>query len=230
MSNGQVQEFYDSIAATYDAKRFAKPYYQQIDKLEQTFVLDKVSAGATVLEIGPGTGRFTARLVEKAATVTAIDISEQMLSQLRTKIPSSHLKAYHLSVHELNLLADYGRFDTVICMRVLPHLETPVPALTAMSQAVKPSGNIVFDLWNPYSFIGAIRKLFRRPSSVLTKHYSYGQMLRMLEASGLTVKDKLAWGYPRVGSVSLDRLGNSLFKPLGYSLIFDTVPNRTTQQ
>lgn len=223
MAVERVAGFYDDIAGTYDAQRFAKPYYRHVDRLERAYVSEKVNPGTSVLEIGPGTGRFTAHLMEKASRVTAVDISGHMLEQLREKVSSTRLAVHRLSVYDLDTLADYGSFDTAICMRVLPHLENPASALRLLSRAVKPGGNIVFDLWNPYSFVGVIRRLFRRPSRVLTKLYPYRRMLQMIEASGLTVEDSLAWGYPRVGTFSLDRLGNLVFKPLGYSVIFDTV-------
>ena len=106
-------------------------------------------------------------------------------------------------------------------MHVLSHLEHPIPALEIMGQAVKGGGNVVFDFWNIYSFPGAIRKLLRRPSHVLTNFYTYRQMLQMIATSRLTVEDKVTWGYPRVGAYSLDRLGNLLLKPLGYAAIFN---------
>jgi len=223
MGKNHVQQFYDNIAKSYDAQRFAKPYYQKIDRLERAFVLDKVRPGASVLEVGAGTGRFTAHLVEKASSVIAVDISPKMLEQLKQKVCSSCLTVHHLSVDDLATLVSYGDFDTVVCMRVLPHLEDPVPALTIISKAVKYGGNVVFDLWNLYSFIGVIRKLLKRSSHVPTKFYTYRQMLQIIEASGLMVEDKVAWGYPRIGRFSLDRLGNLILKPLGYSVIFNAV-------
>jgi SAM-dependent methyltransferase len=223
MVGEQVEGFYDGIAEIYDAQRFARPYCRQVDRLERAYVLGKVGLGTSVLEIGPGTGRFTAHLVGKVARVTAVDVSGRMLEQLRDRVSSARLAVQQLSVYDLDVLAGYGSFDTVICMRVLPHLENPAIALRLLSRAVKPGGNAVFDLWNPYSFIGLIRKLFRRPSRVPTKLYPYRRMLQMIEASGLTVEDELAWGYPRIGAFSLDFLGNLVLKPFGYSLIFNTI-------
>lgn len=220
MSDKQVQEFYDEIAHVYDNKRFAKTYHRQIDRLERVFILEKVRPGTSVLEIGPGTGRFTTHLVEKASAVTAVDISDKMLNQLQAKVSNTRLTVHNLDVHNLSALMDHSKFDTVICMRVLPHLEDPEAVLTLMSKAIKPDGNVVFDLWNPYSFIGIIRKLFRRPSYVLTRFYSYRSMVQMIKSSGLVIEDSLAWGYPRIGSFSLDRLGNLAFKQFGYSIIF----------
>ena len=223
MSEQQVQGFYDALAGDYDAQRFARPYYRHIDRLERAFVLEQVAPGASVLEVGPGTGRFTVHLLAVASSVTAVDISAAMLEHLEQRVTSTRLATVRLSVSDLSFLPGYGGFDTAIAMRLLPHLEDPVAALTTMTGAIKPGGNVVFDLWNPYSFVGLVCWLANRPSHVLTKRYSYRHILRMVEAAGLTVEDTFAWGYPRIGRFSADRLGNHLLKPLGYSILFNTV-------
>jgi 2-polyprenyl-3-methyl-5-hydroxy-6-metoxy-1,4-benzoquinol methylase len=161
--------------------------------------------------------------VEVASSVTAVDISARMLEQLQQRVTSTRLTAVCMNVSDLSILAGYGGFDTAIAMRLLPHLEDPVAVLTTMAGAIKPGGNVVFDLWNPYSFVGLVRKLASRPSHVLTRCYSYRHILRMVEASGLIVEDRRAWGYPRIGRFSADRLGNRLLKPLGYAILFNTV-------
>ena len=153
MSKSQVQEFNDCIAEDYDSLRFSRPYFQQIDRIELDHVLGEVKPGVSVLEIGLGTGRFTARLVEKTSSVTAVDISAEMLKPLKKNVLSTRLTSHNLSVEDLTTLLNFGEFDTVVCMRVISHLENPIPALTIIGKAVKPGGNVVFDFWNLYSFI-----------------------------------------------------------------------------
>lgn len=228
MTRTGVREFRNSIAEEYDVLRFTKAYYRQVDKFERAYVLAKVRPGTSVLEIGPGTGRFTVGLVKVAFSVTAVDLSERMIKQLRRKVNSPRLTTRHLDVKHISTLQHYGEFDTVICMGVLPYLEDPISALTKMSNAVTEDGNVVFDFWNLYSFIGATRKFSRRQSQVLTKFHTYRRMLQIIEAAGLMVRDKVAWGYPRIGRFSLDRLGGLICKPLAYSVVFDTVRTRSS--
>ena len=171
MTDQQVQEFYDSIAEDYDTLRFSKPYFQRIDRFERAYVLGKVRSGASVLEIGPGTGRFTAQLVQKASSVTAIDVSAKMLEQLRQKVPSVRLTTHHLGIEDAATLSNSGEFDTVVCMHVLSHLEHPIPALKIMGEAVKGGGNVVFDLMEPSLFswcnTQAVQASKSRPDRVL---------------------------------------------------------------
>jgi len=220
MIENQVKDYYNKISKQYDEHRFSRAYYRRIAEIESEFVLSKVRGGGSVLEIGPGTGRFSAQMVHKASHVTAIDISQNMLDQLHLKVPAQNLSTQCLSIYELATLPGYGDFDAVICMRVLPHLENPLLALELMSGAVNPKGDVVFDFWNLNSYVGLVRWLFRRPSFVYTKYYTYPAMLSLIDQSGLKVNDVFAWGYPRLGKYSLDKPGNNFFKSLGYSLVF----------
>jgi 2-polyprenyl-3-methyl-5-hydroxy-6-metoxy-1,4-benzoquinol methylase len=221
MNEKQVEVFYDSNADSYDKLRFSNPYHRRIAELEQRFVIERVKQGSSVLEIGPGSGRFTERLVEKAASVVAVDISAKMLENLSLKIHNRVLHTQKQSIYNLADLTGYGTFDTVVCIRVLPHLDKPIEALQAMRDSIRIGGNLLFDFWNCYSYPAIIRKLFRRPSLVYTRFYPYSQIIKMINHVGLKVNEELTWGYPRIGSVSLDYLGNKYFKPLGYSIIFN---------
>ena len=117
MIDFQVKQYYDEIADQYDEKRLSKPYAQRINRLEQAFVLKRIEAGSRVLEVGPGTGRFTERLLAHGATVEAADISAPMLIQIEKKVQSDRLGLHHLGIDQLDRLDGYGSFDVVICMR-----------------------------------------------------------------------------------------------------------------
>lgn len=220
MIDKQVEDYYERVAHQYDRQRFTRAYYHKVADNEVRHVLGKVREGSSVLEIGPGTGRFTVELVKKASHVTAIDVSESMLDQLRKRVVEQNLSTGIMNVYELASLPDYGKFDMVVCMRVLPHLEDPLHALKLIGQATKPGGTIIFDLWNENSFIGLYRKLLQRKSYVFTRYYSYSEMMDLISNSWLKVIDILAWGYPRIGVFSMEIIGNRFFKALGYSLIF----------
>ena len=71
--------------------RLIKAYYRQVDKVERAYVLEKVRPGTLVLEIEPGTGRFSVELVKKAYSVTAVDVSERIIKQIWRKVDSPRL-------------------------------------------------------------------------------------------------------------------------------------------
>ena len=68
----------------------------------------KIGSGDAVLEVGPGLGALTTRLVQRAAQVTAIEKDAQFLELLRDKLPTLNLvpgDALKVSWDELGLPA-----------------------------------------------------------------------------------------------------------------------------
>jgi len=218
-----VKVFYDQFSTQYDRIRFSKRYYAETAAQEVAFVSSRVKPGARVLEVGAGTGRFTSALADKASYVLATDISVRMLEELRSKVQCSNVETLRMDLWKLDDLLEYGAFDTVVCMRVLPHLMEVQQALSKLKGAVKPQGNVVFDLWNHLSFVILLRRVLRRKSNVYTSYHSYSEMVHMIANAGMTVLTSYAWGYPRLFHKSLDSLGNRFAKSLGYAILFDCV-------
>jgi SAM-dependent methyltransferase len=80
-----------SIGAEYDRYRPGFP------SEAADIVLAEATGGASdrvddALDLGAGTGKFTELLVSRAARVTAVDPSEQMLAELRRKLPAVHAR------------------------------------------------------------------------------------------------------------------------------------------
>ena len=46
----------------------------------------------TILEIGPGTGNMTTKLLEKAAKVVAVEVDERMVAELQKRFMGTPLK------------------------------------------------------------------------------------------------------------------------------------------
>jgi 2-polyprenyl-3-methyl-5-hydroxy-6-metoxy-1,4-benzoquinol methylase len=216
----EVSDFYDQIAKDYQKKRFSHPYYRKVASLEEEYVSRRVVPGSRVLEIGPGTGRFTRLLVEKAARVDVVDISQEMLAEVRQRVGSDRINTINKSVYLIDDLDLYGDYDLALGMRVLPHLEEPQKALTVLAGAVKPGGDVIFDFWNRFSYVGLVRTIFRRRSMVYTRYFTHREITKMIAGAGLEIQDSVTWGFPRLGSISMDFLGNKFLKPLGYSQIF----------
>jgi 2-polyprenyl-3-methyl-5-hydroxy-6-metoxy-1,4-benzoquinol methylase len=219
-----VKAFYDDFSGEYDAKRFRKRYSRKVSCREKDFVIRRANEDR-ILEIGAGTGRFTEALISNCQNLVAVDVSSKMLDILRNKIDSSKLEIHNLDLFNLPRLVHYGKFDSVICMRVLPHVEDIEEALRIISIAASEGGNVIFDLWGRDSFIYFARKLLGRKSKAYTRYLKYEEMLKIINQAGLQIVDSIAWGYPRVFSFSLDSIGNKYFKKFGYSIVFNCVRN-----
>ena len=78
------EQAYNSWASQYDTNENKT---RDLEAKALRNVLSTISF-ATVLEIGCGTGKNTEWLLQKEAQVTAVDLSEEMLSKAKQKIRS----------------------------------------------------------------------------------------------------------------------------------------------
>lgn len=98
----ELQSQFDHWAASYDADvtnsaagaSFPFDGYDRV--LARVVELAALEPGMEVLELGPGTGNLTARLVEAGAAVWALDFSAEMLARARAKVPAARFAQAHL--------------------------------------------------------------------------------------------------------------------------------------
>ncbi len=101
------------------------------------------------LEIGCGTGKNTQWLLEKATHITAVDLSEQMLSRARQKIQSEKVRFIQADIlQEWNFTESL--FDLITFSLVLEHIEDLNKVFAKASAVLKPSGIIYISELHPY--------------------------------------------------------------------------------
>jgi len=225
MSNiDEVKSAYDQLATTYDASRYRKTIRQWQDKLERNFVCQHVKPGSRVLEVGCGTGRITNELLGIAESITAVDVSDEMLNVLRSKLGQpEHLTLIRSSLYDIPKQLRQADFDVCICLRTLPHLYEIDKALKILVDSITPGGQAVFDFWNNHSLLGFGRKLLGRKHKIPTFHRTYRQMRQLIDGAGIEVVQELPlWIYPRIGKFSFDGINHSFVRKHAYSVVFDT--------
>ena len=136
------KEYFDKAANSWD-ERFHTPALSSfLEMLVPQFVLD---VGQKVLDVGTGTGVLIPYLIKAvglSGSVTAIDISENMVQVCKTK--HSHLK--NVSIKVGNIEEDAfppESCDAVVCFGLFPHLENKEKALRNMNDALKPCGKLI---------------------------------------------------------------------------------------
>jgi SAM-dependent methyltransferase len=97
--------------------------------------------GIRVLELGCGIGLFTAELAQTGATITAIDISPDLLEIAKTERSAANVNYEVQNAYAMTY--EGSTFDTVVGSSVLHHLELE-PALGEIHRVLKPSGTIFF--------------------------------------------------------------------------------------
>ena len=88
--------------------------------------VDLPLAGARVLDVGCGVGRFEDFYLSRGCEVVAVDGRSENIAELQRRHPSVRAIVADVETFDLRAL---GRFDIVHCLGLLYHLENPLAAL-----------------------------------------------------------------------------------------------------
>jgi magnesium-protoporphyrin O-methyltransferase len=128
----RVEHYFDRTATkvwerlTSDApvSRIRQTVREGRDKM-RALMLSRLPAdlnGVRVLDAGCGAGQMTAELAERGATVTAVDISPQLVDIARLRLPPEH--AHRVNFISGDMTANHGRHDFVVAMDSLIYYDT----------------------------------------------------------------------------------------------------------
>jgi len=138
-----VHDLYRAWSKEYDS------YPNPLIELEQEVVPDMAGdvGGKRILDIGCGTGRYSAQFAQGGAAVTGVDFSRHMLKIAQKKTP-----CLQLIQADLKQLPFTGGFDLILCSLVLSHIENLFAAISEIARVVSPGGTIIIsdlrtDFW-----------------------------------------------------------------------------------
>ena len=100
-------------------------------------------AGKTVLEVGPGGGRFTEILTQYARDVICLEPSEA--ASLNIAWPRPNMVVVNEGL-ESNPIPP-GLVDVVVCRGVIQHTPDPMQFIDSLFRSVKPQGWVFFDFY-----------------------------------------------------------------------------------
>lgn len=132
-------KLYSEFAPLYD-KVFGKIFYSRLERVIEDA---RIPRGASVLEVGAGTGTsFPAYPAH--CEVTGIDLAPDMLARAQRKIAANGWS--HIKVLEMNALAlnfPENTFDYVMAFHVVTVVPDPVAMINEARRVCKPGGKIV---------------------------------------------------------------------------------------
>jgi SAM-dependent methyltransferase len=141
--------------------------------------------GKNVLEIGCGGGHFTRFLAERSCNLLVADIELQYLDALNKKYASRpNFATTTIDLNDLKWSYKYThKFDTVIFLNVLEHIEDDKQVLEQLCRVLCPKGSLIlmvpaFQLL--YGSMDAADNHYRR--------YSASEVRRKLQHAGFDVK------------------------------------------
>lgn len=140
-----VKKAYDNWSSQYDTN--INPTRDlEASALQQTLANIRFNK---CLEIGCGTGKNTIWLIIKAAEITAVDLSEEMLARAEAKINSDKVNFV-----QADILQDWNfgekQFDLISFSLVLEHIENLEAIFSKVSKAIAPGGYVYIGELHPF--------------------------------------------------------------------------------
>ncbi|MBI5643008.1 MAG: class I SAM-dependent methyltransferase [Deltaproteobacteria bacterium] len=212
--------FYDGFASEFDK---AMNMYDTNKRLrivyEELFRKGELK-GKKLLDAGSGTGWFSARASALGATVTSLDVGENLLNEVKKKCDTARV------VGDVTDLKFPDRsFDCIVSTEVIEHTPDPKKAISEMARVLRKNGVIALTVpnrfWHFAVTIGNVLKL--RPYDGFENWVGWSELKREFEKNGLKIKKQ--FGFHAVPFVSpklysaidyLDRYGEG---PLGHFMV-----------
>jgi ubiquinone/menaquinone biosynthesis C-methylase UbiE len=145
----EVNRYYQN----YDEEnRLVKSKVHSLEFLTTTKFLDPlISTETSLLEVGAGTGRYSLHFLKSAKRVTAVDIFDPHVEQLRKKVQSldpneqSKINVVQANACDLSSFEDQS-FDMVLCLGPFYHLkkeEERQKCLRELLRVLKSNGGVL---------------------------------------------------------------------------------------
>ena len=160
----------------------------------------------SILDIGCGNGAISIPLLRHYSQLTLLDVSNNMLSIARSRIPTEFLGNVE-TINEDFMKAELPiqSYDLILCLGVLAHVDSPMDVIAKMVSLVKPNGSIIVensDSQHPVSYLFnlylAIRNVFL-PTPYPLNQLSGAKLVEMFGNHGLKLSALYRYTLPVPG-------------------------------
>lgn len=117
-------------------------------------------AGELMLEVGCGSGRFTAQAISTNATVIATDLSGAVDANYRIHEDAENLLIVQSDVYRMPFRKN--SFDKVFCLGVLQHTPDVEKTFRTLPEYLKPGGKLATDIYDKRSGLLGVVEIFYR--------------------------------------------------------------------
>ncbi len=193
------------------------------------------------LEVGAGIGNFAARYVDDVEELVLLEPAANLFPKLKLRFEhEASVTPVCRYVEDWAGDVEHGRFDTIVLVNVLEHVEDDVGMLRVLHSLLKPGGSLLL-------FVPAMPCLYGTLDALVDHHrrYTRGGLRHELQEAGFTTdrlryfdlagvlpwyvagrvlkRDRFdaaaAHGYDRLVAPVMSRVERVLPKPIGKNLI-----------
>lgn len=182
-----VRDYFDFDSVKYSSERYpVEPKTcEQLSYITRKGhvlrMLDRIpNAKGKILDIGCGPGIYTRDLLLRGWEVWGMDLSPKMLERAKESISDlPEASRAHFSTGQMEKLSfEPSFFDAVICIGVLPYVESLSKAVLEVSRVLKPGGHVLFQLSNKLAPIRLESALKKAVKAVLKRKGDEEDQLR----------------------------------------------------
>lgn len=149
----RVREFFDRESGRYVGQRYgtsdpgvARPYFER-----RSFVVELLEGtGGAALDLGCGPGVLLPALLERCASVAAVDLSPEMLERARAAVadlPGRERVRFAQGSADAIPFAD-RTFDLVVCIGVISYWPDAGAGLAEIARVLRPGGTLILQASN----------------------------------------------------------------------------------
>lgn len=184
--------FYDRFASEFDRKMNMYDTEKRVRVVFGTLLKKDEVKGRKLLDAGCGTGWFSRRAVELGASVTSLDVGENLLNEVRKKCETTRV------VGDVTALEFKDEtFDVIVSSDVIEHTPDPAKAVREMARVLKKGGVLALTVpnrrWHFAVSVGNALKL--RPYQGYENWVGWKELRRELEKNGLVVERQLGFHF-----------------------------------
>jgi SAM-dependent methyltransferase len=141
-----VENAYDRLSGSYETHE-DDPYCADFEFPATTDLVPEVE-GNRVLDAGCGRGRYTEWLIERGASVVAVDKSSEMVERARQRV-DDRAEIRRADIGQPLEFADDSEFDGVVSGLSLHYLENWRRTFAEFARLLRPGGFLVFSTHHP---------------------------------------------------------------------------------
>ena len=169
-------DFFDTLAPTWDENEIRSTP----ERIRSILGKLNIREGMNILDLGTGTGvlvPYLSKMVGDEGQVTAIDLSEGMLSLARKKFGSlKNVDFLRIDFEEEQIP---GKYDIAMLYSVYPHLHAPADTMEWLFKMnMKPDGRIVIAFPSDEEFINNIHHERKAEHDHLPPAHTLAEMIR----------------------------------------------------
>ena len=181
MADNKLVELQETI---YNSKNQTRKYIHNKRKNYITNVINDLAVKSdNALEIGPGSGIYLNLLSEKFNSVTAVDIEEKYLNNIK----QSDFSNLELLVDDIkNTKLKKDSFNFILCTEVLEHITEADRVLKNIESILKPGGLLLLTTPQKYSPLEVCSKIAYLPGIINIIEWIYNEPI--LDAGHINLK------------------------------------------